>query len=226
VKGRGTVRIETTNGETVKGIQLKNTLHVPDLRSNLMSVAKIVDAEYTVTFDKNRAEIRKKKDRDVLLIADRIGDFYYVRESPEQLACVSSANIKKSQLQMWHERLGHLNESDLLEMHKRAVLGMEIKKGEKLPPCEVCSSGKLTALSFPKSSQKNTDILDIIHTDVCGPMRTKRVLKNQEGKLSILSHLQMTVPDGLQYIFCRIKVTSCGSSRNLRSTSRSRQEEK
>jgi len=59
-------------------------------------------------------------------------------------------------------------------MHKReAVLGMEIRKGEKLPPCEVCSSGKLTALSFPKSSQKNTDILDIIHTDVCGPMRTE-----------------------------------------------------
>lgn len=174
VKGRGTVRIETTNGETVKGIQLKDTLHVPDLRSNLMSVAKIVDAEYTVTFDKNRAEIRKKKDRDILLIADRIGDLYYVRESPEQLACVSSTNIKKSQLQIWHERLGHLNESDLLEMHKReAVLGMKIRKGEKLPPCEVCSSGKLTALSFPKSSQKNTDILDIIHTDVCGPMRTE-----------------------------------------------------
>jgi len=81
VKGRGTVRIETKNGETVKGIQLKNTLHVPDLRSNLMSVAKIVDAECTVTFDKNRAEVRKKKDHDVLLIADRIGDLYLTCES-------------------------------------------------------------------------------------------------------------------------------------------------
>lgn len=48
---------------------------------------------------------------------------------------------------------------------------MKIKKGEKLPSCKVCSSGKLTASSFPKSSQKDIDILDIIHTDVCGPMR-------------------------------------------------------
>lgn len=94
VKGKGTVRIEATNGENVKKIQLKNTLHVPDLQSNLMS--KIVDADYIVTFDKSRAEIRKKKDRNILLIADRIGNLYYVRKSSKQLACASSANIKKS----------------------------------------------------------------------------------------------------------------------------------
>lgn len=172
--GKGTVRIETANGDSVKGIRLENTLHVPDLRNNLMSVIKIVDAKCTVTFDKDRAEIKTRGSRDILLIADRIGDLYYIRELPNQLACTSSTVVKKSQLQVWHERLGHLNESDLLEMHQKgAVLGMTIKKGEKLLPCEVCSSGKLTTSSFPKSSQKSTDILDIIHTDLCGPMRTE-----------------------------------------------------
>lgn len=67
-----------------------------------------------------------------------------------------------------------MNKSDLLEMHRsRTVLGMKIKRSKKLPPCEICPSEKLAALSFPKSPQKNTNILDIIHTDIYGPIRTK-----------------------------------------------------
>jgi transposase InsO family protein len=39
--------------------------------------------------------------------------------------------------------------------------------------CEVCAQGKLTRMKFPKqSSSKSTAPLDLIHTDVCGPMQT------------------------------------------------------
>ena len=50
---------------------------------------------------------------------------------------------------------------------------MKFRKDEELPPCEVCLSGKLTASRFPASSQKDTVILDIVLTDICGPMRTE-----------------------------------------------------
>jgi hypothetical protein len=39
--------------------------------------------------------------------------------------------------------------------------------------CEVCCKGKMTRTPFPKSSDRKTNSLDIIHTDLCGPFRTE-----------------------------------------------------
>jgi hypothetical protein len=34
----------------------------------------------------------------------------------------------------------------------------------------VCVLGKYTKTNFPRSASRATDILDLIHSDVCGPM--------------------------------------------------------
>lgn len=40
--------------------------------------------------------------------------------------------------------------------------------------CKTCIKGKMTRQSFPKKSfSKTEEPLDLIHTDVCGPMQTK-----------------------------------------------------
>jgi hypothetical protein len=42
-----------------------------------------------------------------------------------------------------------------------------------LPLCEVCIMGKQHKIPFPKASQSNsTNILELVHSDVCGPMQT------------------------------------------------------
>ena len=38
--------------------------------------------------------------------------------------------------------------------------------------CEPCIKGKMSSKSFSKS-WKSTDLLEIIHSDVCGPFKTK-----------------------------------------------------
>lgn len=43
VRGNGTVRLFTSNNSSKTVVQLPNTLYVPDLRCNLISVAKITD---------------------------------------------------------------------------------------------------------------------------------------------------------------------------------------
>lgn len=52
VKGKGSVKILGTNGKENRSIHLENTLHVPSLRSNLISVSKIADTGNSVTFTK------------------------------------------------------------------------------------------------------------------------------------------------------------------------------
>nr|CAD7446025.1 unnamed protein product [Timema bartmani] len=57
VKVEDDVQITTANSVT-DSITLKDTFYVPDLRTNLISVAKIVDYNNKVTFEKNRVTIK------------------------------------------------------------------------------------------------------------------------------------------------------------------------
>jgi hypothetical protein len=36
--------------------------------------------------------------------------------------------------------------------------------------CRVCALGKFAKVVFPNSDSRSTGILDLVHTDVCGPM--------------------------------------------------------
>lgn len=81
IKGNGTVKLKTKEGLVA---ELEETLYVPNLRSNLLSVAKITDHDLEVTFKKNEAIVRNPKTNDELMIAHRNGNLYYVDESTEE----------------------------------------------------------------------------------------------------------------------------------------------
>ena len=44
---------------------------------------------------------------------------------------------------------------------------------ESLGACEPCLMGKMTKTPFSGTMKQATDLLEIIHTDVCGPMNIK-----------------------------------------------------
>lgn len=58
VKARGDVGLKVCHEKINKSINLENTLYVPELRTNLMSVAKIVDKDHEVVFKRTHAVIR------------------------------------------------------------------------------------------------------------------------------------------------------------------------
>ncbi|KAG5896445.1 hypothetical protein JTB14_022524 [Gonioctena quinquepunctata] len=55
-----------------KSLLLRNTLHVPDLRTNLMSVSKITDRGHEVHFKKKEALILSEN-KEIVAVANRIG---------------------------------------------------------------------------------------------------------------------------------------------------------
>lgn len=74
---------------------------------------------------------------------------------------------------MWHRRLGHLNRQDLLEARRNNIItDGDIKDFRKELRCEICLKYKIANTPFPKGVARATRPLDIIHSDVCGPMRT------------------------------------------------------
>ena len=73
-----------------------------------------------------------------------------------------------------YEKLGHLNVNDVVQMSRKGIVTGMTKITERTTnPCYVCSEGKLIAPRFPKKSNRKTKLLEIVHSDVCGPMRTE-----------------------------------------------------
>ena len=64
---------------------------------------------------------------------------------------------------LWHCRLGHIGLKHMKKLHSDGLL-------ESLGTCEPCLMGKMTKTPFFGTMERATDLLEIIHTDVCGPM--------------------------------------------------------
>ena len=64
---------------------------------------------------------------------------------------------------LWHCRLGHIGVKRMKKLNADALL-------ESLDACEPCLMGKMTKTPFSGTMERATDLLEIIHTDVCGPM--------------------------------------------------------
>ncbi|KRX56900.1 Retrovirus-related Pol polyprotein from transposon TNT 1-94 [Trichinella sp. T9] len=172
IMGTGTANLEIPGSDGTRSVKLHDTLYVPDLRSNLLSVAKITENGFQVTFQENAAIIANQN-LGTVMVAHKENGLYYV-ESPTFIA--ATAESKVPTLMEWHRRLGHLNERSLLELTRHEkVFGMKVGK-EKLPVCEICIKGKQTQSPFPKNQAKRRcRPLELIHTDICGPMRQNSI---------------------------------------------------
>ena len=72
---------------------------------------------------------------------------------------------------LWHCRLGHIGVKRMKKLHADGLL--ESLDYESLDTCEPCLMGKMTKTPFSGTMERATDLLEIIHTDVCGPMSVK-----------------------------------------------------
>ena len=74
------------------------------------------------------------------------------------------------QTQLWHLRLGHIN---LDRIHRLVTYGhFSPLDVNALPVCEPCLEGKMTMRPFKAKGYRAKEVLDLVHSDLCGPMST------------------------------------------------------
>jgi hypothetical protein len=67
---------------------------------------------------------------------------------------------------MWYCRLGHVGVKRMKKLHNRGLLvSLDF---DSFDTCEPCLMSKMTRTSFTDFVEWATDLLGIIHTDVCG----------------------------------------------------------
>ncbi len=74
-----------------------------------------------------------------------------------------------SPCELWHRRLAHINYKALPHVSKVVTSLPELKIDHE-GICKGCAKGKNIKNHFPKSDSKIEGILELVHSDVCGPM--------------------------------------------------------
>src|SRR3954470_8271304 len=72
---------------------------------------------------------------------------------------------------LWHYCLSHIGVKRMKKLHADEIL--ESLDYESLDVCVPCLMGKMTKTPFSGTLERANDLLEIIHTDVCGPMKIK-----------------------------------------------------
>ena len=80
-------------------------------------------------------------------------------------------------LHTWHQHMGHISYGALKSYGPSAIIGMDLDSSTMAPSvCHRCKVGKSTCQPFSASSSKRTSqILEVVHSDLAGPMQTKSI---------------------------------------------------
>lgn len=154
VVGKGTVELKFTSG---KMVTLIDVLHVPDIRKNLVSGTLLSKHGYKMIFEADKF-ILSKQGMFVGKGYATNGMFKLNIENENIFAYIVES------LDLWHERLGHVNFRSTQLMMKNGL----IKDCGKyhVAKCITCSKCKITKKPF-KSVERISTLLELIHTDIC-----------------------------------------------------------
>lgn len=154
-------------------VKLRDVLHVPDLKCNFVSVSKACEKGFSVTFKNNQAVIRDREG-ELLIKGNRKGGLFVFK--CEANTCFNMNN-EETEVKIWHNRFGHLNFDSLTEMfNKELVHGLKMNKMLSNQDCVTCAKCKICVKSFPRASKNRAkDLLEVIHSDVCGPMNKNSI---------------------------------------------------
>ncbi|GJS44475.1 retrovirus-related pol polyprotein from transposon TNT 1-94 [Tanacetum coccineum] len=176
----------TCNGDYIQGnITICHVYYVEGLGHNLFSVGQFCDGDLEVAFHSKTCYVCNLEGDD-LLTGGHESNLYTISISDmaasSPVCLMSKATSTKSWL--WHYRLSHLNFGTINDLTRLDLVdGLPKFKYEKDHLCYACERGKSKKASHPiKLIPSDHSKLELLHMDLCGPMRVASI----NGKKYIL----------------------------------------
>jgi transposase InsO family protein len=166
-------------------ISFTDVLYVPGMKKNLISVYTLEDKGLEVTFRGTKVLIHPRRSSLALgqVIGVRDGKLFRLLFQPLH-ALAASSDSNRQLLELWHRRMAHLHHGALGGL-REVVTGVPHINIDHQDVCRGCALGKFAKALFPNSDIRSAGILDLVHTDVCGPM-TQRSLSGCEYYLTFI----------------------------------------
>ncbi|KAK2456950.1 putative mitochondrial protein [Trifolium repens] len=174
VKGKGNVLIRLKNGDHQF---ISNVYYVPNLKSNILSLGQLLEKGYDIQLKDNNLSIRDHSSKVIVKVPMSRNRMFVLNIQNDVAQCLKMCYKEESWL--WHLRYGHLNFGGLELLSKKDMVRGLPYINHPNQVCEGCLLGKLFKMSFPKeSSSRAQKPLELIHTDVCGPIKPRSLGKS------------------------------------------------
>jgi transposase InsO family protein len=167
--GRGELHCLNGKDEAVK-VCLENVLYVPDLTENLLSVKRLAKTGHSVGFTGEQCEISKN---NIVIAKGKLSPDMYELTVPHRSLAVKQNQHTPNCQHSWHRRFGHRHPEDVQKLEiKKMATGLKIQDCGIREVCECCIKGKMSRCPIPKkATTRATSVLELVHTDLCGPMQ-------------------------------------------------------
>lgn len=167
--GKGSIECLTNDGKCNK-LMLDRVLYVPTFESGLISIGALDKQGYQVKIKNNQMSILKND--VVIAVGDGISHMYKLKTIEYAFAVMPQHT--SNCIHVWHSRFAHRDPKAIkLLASKNLADGMKLDKCQIKQVCESCVKGKISRKPFPEKSKTASDRpLDLIHSDLCGPMST------------------------------------------------------
>jgi hypothetical protein len=147
-------------------VVLHNVLYVSNIRRNIIYVPVLDGKGYGIKFKFGKVYISKW---NVSVKGIKIENMYLLKVD-NKVPISQYSYVSKDSSFLWNLRLGHINKNKMKRMSKNGLLPNI--NSEDFNICESCIQGKMISKSFSKH-WKSSYLLEVIHSDICGPLRTK-----------------------------------------------------
>ena len=155
---------------------LEDCLYVPNVRRNLISATYLGKHGYCVILKDN---VVIKKGKMFICSGNIVDDLYILTPNKHELynfELNNDSHVKSlkrkfpstSDAYLWHLRLGHINSNGIQRLIKDGLL--EPMDFDEFPVYESCLEGKMTKRPFNAKGRRAQDLLELVHSDVCGPL--------------------------------------------------------
>jgi hypothetical protein len=151
---------------------MKYILYVLGLKKNLLSISDLEKKGFKVSFIDGEVLMWAKGEtlNEAIIIGSEENGLYKLKGHSE----ASMAHAIENSCELWHRRLSHINYKALSYICK-AVTSLPELKGNHEGVCNGCAQGKNIKNSFSKRDRKEEGVLELIHSNVCGPMPSSSI---------------------------------------------------
>ncbi|GJX77885.1 retrotransposon protein, putative, ty1-copia subclass [Tanacetum coccineum] len=153
-------------------INLNNCCYSSEMTRNIISFHALFKDGYQFSFDNENGDILVYLNGCFMFKASPCNGIY------ETVECIDNGNVilnvgssnELDKSKLWHSRLGHINKKRIAQLQKDGVLESFDFKSDDV--CESCLLGKMTKSPFTGTCERGEGLLDLVHTDVCGPFQS------------------------------------------------------
>ena len=195
-------------------LDLFQTLYVPSISLNLVSVSKLDLEGYSFSFRnkrfslfKNSSFVRSESLCDGLYKLNLNSHFLESLLTLHHNVGTKRYLINENYAYLWHRRLGHISKERMERLVKYGILSN--LDFTNLDVCVDCIKGKQTKHTT-KGATRSEELLEIVRTDICGPFDSPS-FSNEKYFISFIDDFSHYC-----YIyFLHEKISSSGCSRGV-----------